>query len=194
MSSSVKNRRSQIDGVLSQYTSALSAYREEGEALEGALSRLSSAESARDFIQSVVQSIQQEVHEQITAVVSKGLQTVFDEPYQFKIDFEKKRGRTEARLIFERNGLELDPLSSSGGGVVDVAAFTLRVACLVLSRPSVRPLLILDEPFKNVSKANDYLDRIPSLLQSICKDLGIQIIMVTHIDELKVGKVIRIDF
>jgi len=184
--------RDLLDQKRQAYSHALASYKDEGKALKKARQHLANAEQARDLIQSVAQMVQQEAHQQIAAVVTRGLQTVFDEPYTFRIDFEKKRGRTEAKLIFERDGLELDPLSSSGGGVIDVAAFTLRVACLLLSRPAVRPVLLLDEPFKNVSKTNGYLDRIPQLLEGLCEDLGIQIIMVTHIDELKVGTVVEV--
>lgn len=188
----LKNRRTEVQKIKHIYTQAIAQHKREKEALEGAKSLLESIIVGRGVIQEVAQHIQQQAHNQIAAVVTKGLQSVFDEPYTFKIDFEKKRGRTEARLIFERDGLELDPLTASGGGVIDVAAFSLRVACLALSRPAVRPLLILDEPFKNVSKANGYLDRIPALLEILCEDIGIQIIMVTHIEELKVGKIVEV--
>lgn len=174
------------------YTQTVAMLKEEKSRLEKAYIKLENVEKSRVIIQEVAQRIQAEAIGQITSIVSKGLQTVFDEPYTFKINFEKKRGRTEASMVFERDGLELDPLSASGGGVIDVAAFTLRIACLVLSRPSVRPLLILDEPFKHVSAANGYLEKVPVLLESLAEDFGIQIIMVTHIDELKVGKIIEV--
>ena len=170
-----------------------SNYAQEKENLKNAKGRLSSAETARELVQEVAQKLQQAVHNQIAGIVSLGLKTVFSEPYNFKINFEKKRGRTEARLIFERDGLELDPISAAGGGVIDVAAFALRVACLSLSKPSLRPILILDEPFKNVSKTKGYLDQIPLLLEKLAEEMGLQIIMVTHIEELKVGKVIDLE-
>ncbi len=113
-----------------------------------------------------------------------------DEAYEFKILFERKRGRTEATLRFVRNGLEVDPLSASGGGIVDVAAFALRVACLMLHRPRLSKLVVLDEPFKFVSK--EYRDNVRSMLEELAKDLGLQILLVTHIDELETGKVIEV--
>ena len=184
--------RTRLADKRSAYTGLVKSYKVEGNALREARARLEAAEEARLLIQDVAQSIQEQAHLQIAAVVTRGLRAVFDEPYTFKILFEKKRGRTEASLVFERDGLELDPLTASGGGVIDVAAFTLRVACLALSRPAVRPVLILDEPFKNVSKANGYLDRIPAFLEGLAEDMGLQIIMVTHIDELKVGNIVEV--
>jgi len=190
----IKDVRKQIDKKLLEYRRLVSSYKREGENLQREQKRLENAEEARAVIQEVAKQIQQQAHEQISSVVTRGLQSVFDDPYIFKIIFDKKRGRTEARLIFEReeDGLELDPLTASGGGVIDVASFALRISCILLSRPPIRPVLILDEPFKNVSKARDYLDRIPSLLETLCNDLGIQIIMDTHIDELKMGTIIEV--
>ena len=185
--------QAKLDDKRIAYRLAKSNFEQEKQTLEQAKGKLRSAEEARDLVQEVAQKLQQAVHNQIAGIVSLGLKTVFSEPYTFKINFEKKRGRTEAQLIFERDGMELDPISAAGGGVIDVAAFTLRVACLSLSKPALRPILILDEPFKNVSKTKGYLDQIPLLLEKLAEEMGLQIIMVTHIEELKVGKVIDLE-
>jgi len=86
--------------------------------------------------------------------------------------------------------VEVDPLSASGGGVVDVAAFALRLSCLCLSKPKRRHLLVLDEPFKFVSE--EYRHRIRGMMEKLSEEMGVQIIMVTHIKELETGKVIRL--
>lgn len=185
--------QAKLDDKRIAYRLAKSNFEQEKQTLEQAKGKLRSAEEARDLVQEVAQKLQQAIHNQIAGIVSLGLKTVFSEPYNFKINFEKKRGRTEAQLIFERDGMELDPISAAGGGVIDVAAFTLRVACLSLSKPALRPILILDEPFKNVSKTKGYLDQIPLLLEKLAEEMGLQIIMVTHIEELKVGKVIDLE-
>lgn len=185
--------QAKLDDKRIAYRLAKSNFEQEKQTLEQGKEKLRSAEEARDLVQEVAQKLQQAVHNQIAGIVSLGLRTVFSEPYTFKINFEKKRGRTEAQLIFERDGMELDPISAAGGGVIDVAAFTLRVACLSLSKPALRPILILDEPFKNVSKTKGYLDQIPLLLEKLAEEMGLQIIMVTHIEELKVGKVIDLE-
>jgi DNA repair exonuclease SbcCD ATPase subunit len=52
------------------------------------------------------------------------------------------------------------------------------------------PILILDEPFKFVSAGN--LARVRQLLESLSEEMNIQILMVTHLDELKIGKVIEL--
>jgi len=163
---------------------------EEEATLEAAESRAVSLVEARTVITTLAQHIQQQLHIQIADVVSRCLEAVFDEPYQFRILFEPKRGRTEARLVFCRDGMEVDPLTASGGGVVDVAAFALRLACLVIQRPPVRRLLVMDEPFKFVSA--QYIPGVRDMLESLSKDMGVQIIMVTHIEGLHAGKVVEL--
>ena len=86
--------------------------------------------------------------------------------------------------------MEVDPMTASGGGVVDVASFALRLSCLVLSKPPINRILILDEPFKFLSE--DYRERVRILLETLSKEMKTQIILVTHIEELKTGRMIEL--
>lgn len=148
-------------------------------------------QAAQEILQLVAQAVQQRVHEKISEVVSSCLATVFDDAaYQFRIQFERKRGKTEASLRFVRGELDVDPITAAGGGMIDVAAFALRVACLMLHRPRLSRVVVLDEPFKFVSA--QYRDNVRLMLEGLAKDLSIQIIMVTHIEELETGKVIEL--
>lgn len=143
------------------------------------------------ILQSLAATVQQQAHRRIASVVTRCLEAVFGEDaYEFKINFEEKRGKTEARLLFCRDGMELEPLEGSGGGAVDVAAFALRLACLVLQRPACRRLLVLDEPFRFVSKS--YRPRLKSLLLALANEFNVQFIMVTHIPDLMTGKVVEV--
>src|SRR5690606_22331285 len=122
--------------------------------------------------------------------VTRCLQSIFDKPYEFQIKFLQKRGRTEAQMVFVRDGQEIDPLTASGGGVIDVAAFALRMASLMLSRPTPRRIIILDEPFKFVSEGRR--PQIRQLLEELSEQTGFVFLMTTHIPELELGDVIRI--
>lgn len=145
---------------------------------------------AQQILTDTAHQIQQEVHSRIASVVSRCLESVFDEPYEFQINFEKKSNKTVAELVFVREGLQVDPISASGGGVVDVASFALRLACLVLRKPALRPILILDEPFRFVSK--DYIPKVRDLIETLSEEMKIQIVMVTHIPQLQTGKVVEL--
>lgn len=151
---------------------------------------LAHAEEARALVVSVAQAVQQKAHKHIARVVSRCLTAIFDDPPKFKIVFERKRGKTEARLVFVKDKAEYDPMTASGGGMVDVAAFALRLACLMLSRPKLRPLLVIDEPFRFVHA--DIRPRIRTLLETLSQELKVQIILVTHDPELQCGKVIEL--
>lgn len=146
------------------------------------------ADEAQQIVQVIAETIQEEAHARISGVVSHCLATVFEEPYEFHIRFERARGRTEARLVFVRDGQELNPMDASGGGVVDVASFALRLSCLMLSRPARRRLVVLDEPMKFVSQ--NYRANVRAMLEDLKRELGVQFVMVTHIAELQCGTVI----
>jgi ABC-type branched-subunit amino acid transport system ATPase component len=145
---------------------------------------------AQAIIQRISQEIQQEAHKKIAEVVSLCLESVFEKEYSFRILFEQKRGRTEAKLMFEKEGKLYEPMDGSGGGVVDVAAFALRLSCMLLAKPKLQPVIILDEPFKFVSKT--YLPNLKNLLEKLSEDFNVQFIIITHISELVSGEVIEI--
>jgi len=162
----------------------------ERQALALARTLLEDTRSANDLARGVARDIQAKVCGCVAGVVSRCLEAVFDEPYEFKMDFVEKRGRTEVELTFEKNGQVVDPLSASGGGVVDVASFALRLAAILLSGPKTRRILVLDEPFKFLSRV--YRPKIHQLLEDLAKEMGVQIIMVTHIEELQTGTIVEV--
>lgn len=163
---------------------------QEAERLERSQRRLKHAQQAQEVLQLLAQAVQQKAHERIAHVVSSCLSAVFDDPYEFHIEFERKRGRTEASLRFRRRGLEVDPLTASGGGVVDVAAFALRIACLIMHRPRLSRVLVMDEPFKFVSA--QYQEGVREMLEQISKEMKVQIVLVTHDLNLATGKVLEL--
>tara|TARA_R100000329_G_scaffold108263_1_gene88933 strand:- start:1709 stop:2242 length:534 start_codon:yes stop_codon:yes gene_type:complete len=143
--------------------------------------------------QAVGLEIQQSIHASIDGLVTKCLHSVYGDRYDFRMKWIHKKTSTECRLsLFDTVvGEEIDPLKSTGGGVVDVIAIALRVTALMLTYPKRRRLLILDEPFKFVSA--EYRDSISELIHELSKELGIQFIIVTHIPELMIGNIIDLD-
>jgi ABC-type sulfate/molybdate transport systems ATPase subunit len=89
-----------------------------------------------------------------------------------------------------RDELNVDPLTASGGGVIDVAAFALRVACLMLHRPKLSKVVVLDEPFRFVSA--QYQDNVRTMLEELTRDLKMQIVMVSHNENLATGEIIEL--
>lgn len=134
---------------------------------------------AREFFQFQADMVQKEVVDTISNLISMALADIFPDPYSCVIETGIKRNATEARILFERNGLVLDPKDSVGGGAIDVASFAGRVAFVHLSGD--RKVIIGDEPFKFVSR--DLLDRCPEMLKTLTS-LGHQFILISHLPEV----------
>ncbi len=139
-------------------------------------------EQAIEIVKQVGLQTQQTLQFHISNTVSMALSSVFDDAYEMIVEFVQRRGKTECDLLFGKGKNTIDPLSASGGGAVDVASFALRVASWSMQMPRTRNVLLLDEPFKNVSEG--YLPKASELLKQISEQLNLQIIMVTHSDTL----------
>ena len=140
-------------------------------------------DEAKTVIREIGAECQESAQRQIDNVVTRCLQAVFGEnAYRFCLRFETKRGQTEASaVLLDENNNELSPTDAVGGGVLDVVAFALRLACLALMRPRPSQVLILDEPFRFLS--TQYRENTKELLTELAQELQIQMIMVTHIPE-----------
>lgn len=188
----VEKYRSKLNRLRAHQRLAVSVEQREQQYLAEAEQAEADAVVAQQILQQVAQQIQQQAHHQIAAVVTRCLQAVFgDEAYEFKIDFQQKRGKTEAAITLIRNGHEVSPRSGVGGGVQDVISFSLRLACLLLRRPRSRKLIVMDEPFRFVH-SSVYRERVRLLLETLSQEMDFQFIMSTGIDDLRVGKVIEL--
>lgn len=152
-------------------------------------------ESAQEIAQDVAQAIQSRAYKRISSVVTRCLSSVFDNPYLFRIRFDQKRQKTEAVLLFEREGEQYeDPLNEVGGGPIDIASFALRVAYILCSRPIRRRLLVMDEPFRFV-RGKENRQRVRKMLTKLADDLGFQFTLNVDGDaypEFALGKIIQI--
>ncbi|MEM2932335.1 MAG: hypothetical protein QXI61_05785 [Nitrososphaerota archaeon] len=157
--------------------------------IDSASENLQLHKRALSTMQDIAQKIEQVIHQKIADTVTKCIVAVFGNKYKFDIELEKKRNKTEANLVFTHCNAQLDPISSCGGGVLDVASFALRVACISLMKYD--KVVILDEPFKFVSK--EYRSAIRELLEQLAESLNMQIIMITHIPDICTGQIIDIE-
>lgn len=137
-------------------------------------------EEAQALFQQVAKETQEQIRYHLEDIVNLALDTVFPGRYAFRIIFEIKRNKTEARIVLMDGEHEIDPMYSNGGGVTDILSFALRIALLMISKN--RKLLLLDEPFKFISM--DLKEEAFAILKRLSKELGIQIIAVTHDKEM----------
>lgn len=188
-----KGVRKKLDSLLGQYRHALIKVEEETALLKEAQGRVEDTLKAQKIIQEVAEAVQNKAHRQITSVVCRCLEAVFEEDaYEFQINFVQKRGKTEAQLLMIDKGVVLDdPLHQGGGGQCEVASFALRLACLLLEKPQRRRVLFLDEPFRNVN-GDVYQERMGGMLLSLAKELNVQMVIVSDDSWMKVGKVVQL--
>lgn len=144
---------------------------------------LKALEQAQAFLQKVAQETQEHLKFQIEDIVNLALETCFPGEYIFQVQFNIARGKTDAELVFldQKSGRQVDPMNASGGGVVDLTTFALRIACYALEQGTDN-VIILDEPFRFLSR--DLQERAGEILKTLSKRMNLQIIMVSHIGEI----------
>lgn len=184
--------RQQLNKLLLERSAAAQRQQDLSGRLESLRAHQQDVERAQLVARELSQQIQQQAHARIASVVTRCLEAIFGEDtYQFHIRFEEKRGKTDAVMVLKQGDLEIEDFQQAvGGGVVDVVAFALRLAALRLARPVRRPLLVLDEPFRFLSV--QYRPQAAGLLKSLSRDMGVQIVLVTHMEDFVLGRVIRL--
>ena len=148
---------------------------------------------AQVLVQQAALATQEHLRIRLSTIVTMALQSVFQgDNVEFQATFESKRGRTECVLEVGENGVFGSPiLDLRGGGLADVVSFALRASFWSIDR--TRPLLILDEPMKFLDASLAPL--AADMLRVVSEKLGIQIIMVSHVDALVDGadRVFRVE-
>jgi DNA repair exonuclease SbcCD ATPase subunit len=177
----LSKRISQLKGICSDRKKRVKVL--EGEVLS-LMEKKKDLEEAVDVLLTASRYIHDRLQYRISSIVTKALQTVFDDPYTFKLVFGTRGDKTfEVSFVLERDGEEYDPLTACGGGVVDVLSYALRLSCLLISHPAPDKVLILDEPFRCVSR--DLQPRVREVLDNVSKELGVQHIIITHEEGLE---------
>lgn len=172
-SNSLERKKGKLEALVSQKE------QREGQ-IEQAVVHLENLQVARSIIQKAAQLTQEKLSSHISDLVSLALRSVFPEPYEFQVVFENRRNTMECDLSFVKDGHEYKPLDSCGYGAADVASFALRVAYWSLG--DTRPLLIWDEPFRQLDKKKQPL--AAEMVKRLSKELGLQVIIITHSEEL----------
>jgi len=141
-------------------------------------------EKAREVVKEVGLRTQQQLQFHISDITSLALDAVFVNPYKLDVEFVERRNKTECDLSFVRDmegeeiGIKADPLTAAGGGVVDVAAFALRIVSWSMESPRSNNVIILDEPMKFLSVDNQ--EKASLMIKELSEKLGLQFIIITH--------------
>jgi len=133
-------------------------------------------ERGREVVQEAADETQKELEYRIGGLATLALQSIFDDRYSCSIQFVPRRGKMEADILLEKDGLIMDDImESSGGGIGDVVSFALRIS--LWSMKKNRPVFLLDEPFIRV-KGEGKQEKCYALLKQLSNELGIQMIII----------------
>jgi len=116
--------------------------------------------------------------------ITAALNAVFDREHRFELEFDRRGQRLDCSASVHTGGMVLDPKSEKGGSVVDIISFAARLAEWVLSGRRSRPVFFLDEPFKNLGTSSGRLDSAISVMRQLSKMFGVQLIIITHSDQI----------
>lgn len=123
----------------------------------------------------------------VEKTVTNALRAVMSDPTaEFKVEMKERRSNLEADFLVEfetENGrVRDDPLDAKGGSVVDIVTSALLVSLLSIYPPYKRQTLWMDEPGKWLDRSRR--KRFSHWLDKVSKDLGIQLVIITHDEEL----------
>ncbi len=135
---------------------------------------------AKIILQTAAKNTQKNIEIHFSDIVTKAMHIVFDDPYTFVPEFVERRNKTECDFWLVQNEEKLRPRFSVGGGVLDLVSFALRLSYWKLERTS--PVIILDEPFKNLSRK--LIPKAAETLKYLSNKFNLQMIIVTHIPEI----------
>lgn len=155
---------------------------------------LSKFSDALDFLYKFSEFTRNEVKTKLETLSNLALRSVFtDKQMEFRVvpNRNKKGLFYELYIITDGN---ITPLEDcKGGGVLDIISLCLRISYLRIFKGSLRQVLILDEPFKNL----DDIRRLIAIdwLSTTAKEMGLQLIIVTHLVDLieKADKAIKVE-
>ena len=176
----MKNYRTILDKAVGKKEMITSMLNEKNNSLTALKEDTIHIEQAQVIIQDTAQATQEKLRYHIEDIVQLALDAIYPNEYSFNLEFVIKRGKTEAEISFIKNGNKINPMEASGGGVVDVASFALRIATWSISNTD--NIMILDEPGKWISK--DLIPKFALIIKELSEKLNLQFLIVSHIAEL----------
>ncbi len=138
-------------------------------------------DKATILLNSIAEDTQLAAQHNIEELVTRGLQTIFDESLSFHI-LQSTKGKSASVEFVVRtkllNGQAVDTpvMDARGGGLAATIGFLLRVVVMLLRKQE--NILVLDETFAMVSE--EYLPALGEFVRQLVDKTNLQIVMVTH--------------
>lgn len=136
---------------------------------------------AQKFYLFLSKEVQKEAKEHIENIVTMAIQTVYEQPYVFKLLYEEKRGAVYCTPLIVDGVDEYQPKDSMGGGMLDIIGFALRITLWSMQNPRSDNVFLLDEPFRFTGQLSA---KAGLMLKTLSEKLKFQVLLVTHDDSL----------
>jgi DNA repair exonuclease SbcCD ATPase subunit len=183
LASQVQQARSQVD----RETGEARAVALQGKALQQELGQLAAQHELLNQAAAVLarqgEERQEATQRQLEGLVSRGLQSVFDENTSFHMVQTIKANQPVIEFVIRTSYgdsvVDTPVMEARGGGMAATVGFMLRLVVMLLT-PNARRILFLDETFGHVSA--EYEPRLAEFLREVADKAGVQLFLVTHSD------------
>jgi len=119
----------------------------------------------------------------IEALMTKGVNTVYDRPFKFKLEYGNEGGKTIAQPIIFEGTNKQKPKEDMGVGTLDIISAAFRFVLWKLQLSQSDNFMWLDEPMRDLGHG-ELLIRSATFLREISKRMNFQLIINTHEPEL----------
>ena len=138
-----------------------------------------------DQVTQALDSLSQKLFEEVLGMLQEklsiALQEVLEQPIEFKATASFKRGAANVDFSVQRDGNSEDVQRGQGGSVQNVLSVGLRLFALArLDAQEHRRFLVLDE--QDCWLRPELVPRLVNIVHRAAKQLGFQVIMISHHD------------
>lgn len=184
----VRARRRELDGLSGEARSVLMRGKELTQEIGELVDEQAILDRVTGLLNSLGEQRQLAAQNKIEELVTRGLQTIFDDSLSFHIVQTTKAKAASIEFLVRSTapGLVVDTpvMDARGGGLATVIGFLLRLVVMLLRGGNRQEnILILDETFAMVSA--EYLEPLGQFLREVVDKTGVQIVMVTHQPEFE---------
>ena len=159
-----------------------SSLREKTRSLRIVNKKINDLEEVHTIWINLAKQIQRKARTHIESIVTMAIQTVYHQPFKFKMVFEEKRKNITCTPLVVIDDKEYSPKDSMGGAMLDIIGFALRITLWSMRVPRTRNTFILDEPFRF---CGDLTYRTGLMIKKLSQQLNFQVLLVTHDPDLK---------
>ena len=137
----------------------------------------------REFLSKVSAEYRVRICSTFNQLVTEALSHIFQKDINFRISLESYRNQPAINVMITEDAFVLDPQKSCGGGMNDIIALVFKIIFVYLS--GSQKTIVLDESLKFLS--TNYLQTASNFLAEICSRLQMQLILVTHKEDLQLS-------